>query len=78
VNEVLLEAGQGLNGACLQEDLIDELLLYYAPKLMGTEAQGMFAMTAFTQMQQAVQLNILDIRQVGVDIRLRARPVKST
>ena len=78
VNEVLLEAGQGLNGAFLQENLIDELLLYYAPKLMGTDAQGMFAVPAFTQMQQAVQLNILDIRQVGLDIRLRASPLKIT
>lgn len=77
INEVLLEAGQGLNGAFLQENLIDELLLYYAPKLLGTDAQGMFAMPEFTQMQQAIQLKILDIRQVGLDIRLRASPIKS-
>lgn len=78
VNEVLLEAGQGLNGAFLQQNLIDEFILYYAPKLMGSDATGMFAMPAFTQMQQAVSLQVVDVRQVGVDIRLHAKPVKTS
>ncbi|MGB4810887.1 MAG: bifunctional diaminohydroxyphosphoribosylaminopyrimidine deaminase/5-amino-6-(5-phosphoribosylamino)uracil reductase RibD [Methylophilaceae bacterium] len=76
INEVLLEAGQGLNGAFLQAGLIDELILYYAPKLMGADAKGMLAMPAFTTMQQAIDLDIVDMRHVGVDIRLRAKPIK--
>jgi len=75
INEVLLEAGQGLNGAFLQQKLIDEFIFYYAPKLMGTEAKGMFGINELTQMQQAINLQITDVRQFGQDIRLRAKPV---
>lgn len=77
INEVLLEAGQGLNGAFLQAGLIDEFILYYAPKLMGADANGMFAMPAFTEMQQAIDLQIFDVRQVGADIRVCAKPTKT-
>jgi diaminohydroxyphosphoribosylaminopyrimidine deaminase/5-amino-6-(5-phosphoribosylamino)uracil reductase len=75
VNEVLVEAGQTLNGALLAQGLIDELILYYAPKLMGHDAQGMFAMPPLTAMTQAISLQLHDVRQVGVDIRLRAKPI---
>lgn len=78
INELMVEAGQGLNGALLQQNLIDEFLFYYAPILMGAEARGMFAMPALTEMQQRTQLDIMDIRQVGNDIRLRAKPRKVT
>ncbi len=74
VNEVLCEGGEGLNGALLAQNLIDELLIYYAPKLMGGAAKSMFAMPAFTAMQQALDLQILDVRHIGNDIRLRAKP----
>ncbi|MES2013131.1 MAG: bifunctional diaminohydroxyphosphoribosylaminopyrimidine deaminase/5-amino-6-(5-phosphoribosylamino)uracil reductase RibD [Pseudomonadota bacterium] len=78
VNEVLLEAGQGLNGAFLHANLIDEFIFYYAPKLMGADAKAMFAIPELTEMQQVTDLQILDVRQVGQDIRLRAKPVKHT
>jgi diaminohydroxyphosphoribosylaminopyrimidine deaminase/5-amino-6-(5-phosphoribosylamino)uracil reductase len=55
--------------------LIDELLIYYAPKLMGSAAKGLFGMPAFTQMNQAIDLQIIELRQIGVDIRLRAKPL---
>lgn len=75
VNEVLVEAGQTLNGVLLAQGLVDELVLYYAPKLMGHDAQGMFAMPPLTEMTQAISLQLLDVRQVGTDIRLRAKPI---
>jgi diaminohydroxyphosphoribosylaminopyrimidine deaminase/5-amino-6-(5-phosphoribosylamino)uracil reductase len=75
INEVLCEGGEGLNGALLAQNMIDELLIYYAPKLMGGAAKNMFAMPALTAMQQAVDLQILDVRHIGSDIRLRAKPV---
>lgn len=78
INEVLVEAGQGLNGALLHAGLIDEFIFYYAPKLMGDAAKAMFAMPVLKEMQQAVDLQILDVRQVGRDIRLQAKPVKTT
>lgn len=75
VNEVLLEAGAALNGAFLQAQLIDEFIFYYAPKLMGGHAQAMFAVPALSDMAQAQSLQIADIRQLGTDLRLRAKPV---
>ncbi len=74
INEVLVEGGEGLNGALMAQNLIDELLIYYAPKLMGGAAKSMFAMPAFTNMQQAIALEIIELRQIGADIRLRAKP----
>jgi diaminohydroxyphosphoribosylaminopyrimidine deaminase/5-amino-6-(5-phosphoribosylamino)uracil reductase len=76
VNEVLLEAGQALNGAFLQAGLVDEWLIYYAPKLLGGNAKSIFAMPLLTDMQQAIALKVLDVRQVGLDIRVRAKPVQ--
>jgi diaminohydroxyphosphoribosylaminopyrimidine deaminase/5-amino-6-(5-phosphoribosylamino)uracil reductase len=76
INEVLVEAGQGLNGALLHANLIDEFIFYYAPKLMGADAKAMFAIPELTEMQQVTELQILDVRQIGQDIRLRAKPVK--
>lgn len=74
MNEVMVEAGQGLNGALMAQQLVDELLLYYAPKLMGGQARSMLAMPSLTHMGQAVDLSITDIRQFGTDIRIRALP----
>lgn len=73
INEVLCEGGEGLNGALMAQGLVDELLIYYAPKLMGSTAKSMLAMPEFTNMQQAVALTILDIRNIGSDIRVRAK-----
>lgn len=73
INEVLVEAGESLNGALMVQNLIDELLIYMAPKLMGSVAKGLFSLPKFTDMNQAIDLDIIDIRQIGVDIRLRAK-----
>jgi len=74
INEVMCEGGESLNGALMALGLLDELLIYYAPKLMGCAAKGMFAMPEFTGMNQVIALDILDVRQIGADIRLRAKP----
>ena len=78
INEVLVEGGEGLNGALLAQGLIDELVIYYAPKLMGSAGKGLFALPELTQMSQASDLHILDVRHVGNDIRLRAKPLLKT
>lgn len=74
INEILVEAGTGLNGPLLQAGLIDELLLYYAPTLLGDAAHGMFALQPLREMSQRVELDILELDRIGQDIRLRARP----
>jgi len=72
-NEILIEAGATLSGAFLQSGLVDELLLYYAPKLMGHTARGMFALPELTQMSAVRDLHILDVRQFGQDLRIQAK-----
>ncbi len=73
INEVMVEGGAGLNGALLQRKLIDELLIYQAPILLGHRAQGMFDFTELTDMLQKTQLQTIETRQVGVDTRIRAK-----
>lgn len=75
VNEVTVEAGQTLNGALLSLNLIDEFVFYYAPTLLGADARGMFAIPVLNNMEEKVQLNILDVRQFGQDIRMIAKPI---
>jgi diaminohydroxyphosphoribosylaminopyrimidine deaminase / 5-amino-6-(5-phosphoribosylamino)uracil reductase len=74
VNEVLLEAGATLAGAMLQAGLIDELVVYMAPHLMGDGAHGLLRLPGLERMEQRVALEILDIRAVGEDWRITARP----
>lgn len=73
INEVLVEAGQTLNGALLASNLIDEFLLYYAPTLLGSNARGMFATPVLQSMEDRNKLKIIELRQFGQDIRIRAK-----
>ena len=74
INELHVEAGATLNGALLRLGLVDELLLYFAPTLLGSSARGMFDFPALTEMAQRTDLDILSLDRVGQDIRIRARP----
>ena len=72
-NEVLVEAGAVLNGALLQAGLVDELLLYLAPQLLGDMARGMASFGELTQLDQRVELQWQDVRMVGNDLRVQAK-----
>lgn len=74
INEVHAEAGFKLNGSLLREGCVDELLLYLAPMLVGDAAQGLFNLAALTALNQAVRLDVRDLRRIGEDFRLIARP----
>jgi diaminohydroxyphosphoribosylaminopyrimidine deaminase/5-amino-6-(5-phosphoribosylamino)uracil reductase len=73
INEVLVEAGKTLNGALLKVGLIDELVLYLAPQLLGDVARGLADLGELTQLEQRVELTWQDVRHVGNDIRITAR-----
>ncbi|MEQ1527356.1 MAG: bifunctional diaminohydroxyphosphoribosylaminopyrimidine deaminase/5-amino-6-(5-phosphoribosylamino)uracil reductase RibD [Gallionella sp.] len=70
INEVLVEAGSILNGALLRAGLVDELVLYLAPQLLGDVARGMASLGELTQLDQSVELQWQDVRQVGNDLRI--------
>ncbi len=72
INEVLLEAGATLSGAMLQAGLIDELVIYMAPILLGNKSRGIFNLSNLDSMNQKISLNIIEQRAIGVDWRIRA------
>ncbi|CAH1904458.1 fused diaminohydroxyphosphoribosylaminopyrimidine deaminase/5-amino-6-(5-phosphoribosylamino)uracil reductase [Candidatus Nitrotoga sp. HW29] len=72
-NEVLVEAGSILNGALLQAELVDELILYIAPQLLGDKARGMAQLGELTMLDQRIELEWQDVRNVGKDLRILAR-----
>lgn len=76
-NEVLVEAGRTLNGALLQAGLVDELVLYLAPQLLGDMARGMARLGELTQLEQRVELEWQDVRQIGKDLRILASVKKN-
>ncbi len=73
INELHVEAGYKLNGSLLREGLVDELLLYLAPSLLGDAAQGMFHLPELKQLSEKRALTIVEARQIGPDIRVLAR-----
>lgn len=72
-NEILIEAGATLAGAFLRRGLLDELVVYMAPKLLGSRARPLFELPLDT-MSAGLALNIRDIRAVGQDWRITAVP----
>lgn len=72
VNELHVEAGAVLNGALLGAGLVDELLIYAAPKLLGP-GLGMAALPALPALDQALAFDFEDCRRVGDDLRLLVR-----
>ena len=75
-NEVLVEAGATLNGALLRAGLVDELLLYVAPQLLGDAARGIAALGELTALSERIDLKWQDVRQVGDDLRITVKVQK--
>ncbi len=72
INEVHVEAGFRLNGSLVRAGVVDELLVYLAPMLIG-EAQGMLHLPALSDLAQARPLEFVEVAMIGGDVRLRAR-----
>ena len=75
-NEVLVEAGSKLNGALLKAGLVDELVLYLAPQLLGDMARDMARLGELVSLDRRIELEWNDVRQVGKDLRIVARVKK--
>jgi diaminohydroxyphosphoribosylaminopyrimidine deaminase/5-amino-6-(5-phosphoribosylamino)uracil reductase len=74
VNDVLVEAGSRLAGALFAAGLVDEWLLYIAPKLLGKEAKPLAALARLTRLDAAPEFELLDSKVVGPDLLLRLKP----
>ncbi len=73
VNDVMVEAGAVLNGALLQGGLVDELVVYMAPSLLGDDGRGAFHLPGLTKLSERIEFRLLDIRRVGADLRFCCR-----
>lgn len=73
-NEVHVEAGSKLCGALLQLHLVDEIVIYMAPHIMGDSAKGLFHLPGLGVMSERINLDIKDIRQIGKDWRITVLP----
>jgi diaminohydroxyphosphoribosylaminopyrimidine deaminase/5-amino-6-(5-phosphoribosylamino)uracil reductase len=73
INEVLVEAGWRLSGALISAGLVDELVVYLAPYLIGNSARDMFRLPELADLQSKQALKIEDVSRVGPDIRITAR-----
>jgi diaminohydroxyphosphoribosylaminopyrimidine deaminase/5-amino-6-(5-phosphoribosylamino)uracil reductase len=76
INEVWIEAGATLSGAFVAAGLVDELILYLAPHLMGDHARGLLRLPGIECMADRIPLRLDDVRQVGDDLRLTLTPSK--
>lgn len=74
MNEVQVEAGPTLGGALFAAGLVDELLLYVAPVLLGDAARPLLGLPALGDMAARWRLQPVEQRQVGADLRLLLRP----
>ncbi|MEH6800775.1 MAG: bifunctional diaminohydroxyphosphoribosylaminopyrimidine deaminase/5-amino-6-(5-phosphoribosylamino)uracil reductase RibD [Halopseudomonas sabulinigri] len=73
-NEVLVEAGAGLSGAFWRAGLVDELIVYMAPRLLGSQARPLMQLP-FESMSEAMDIAVTDMRAIGQDWRITARPI---
>jgi diaminohydroxyphosphoribosylaminopyrimidine deaminase/5-amino-6-(5-phosphoribosylamino)uracil reductase len=77
VNEILVESGPTLAGSLLQAGLVDELVIYMAPVLLGHEAQALLNLSGIMSLDARIKLEFTDTRMVGQDFRITLKPVKS-
>ncbi|PMJ94802.1 hypothetical protein BCU12_05340 [Vibrio sp. 10N.261.55.A7] len=76
INHLWVEAGATLARSLIQDELVDELILYLAPKLMGSDGRGLFGALGLESMTETHELEIQDLRQIGPDIRIVATLIK--
>ena len=70
INELLVEAGSVLNGALLDEGLVDEWVVYMAPCILGDQGRGLFTVPGLQNMADKKSLKLRDVRQIGPDLKL--------
>lgn len=75
IYDVLVEAGATLSTAFLQQGLVDEMISYVAPTLLGQSARAMFN-AEFSTMAEQLRFDLVDVTQLGQDIRLRLLPIQ--
>ncbi len=76
INELLAEAGPTLAGSLIDAGLVDELVIYQAPHIMGSETRAMFTTPDLKKIGQRLNVAITDVRRIGADLKVTAVPVR--
>mgnify|MGYP003625991440 CR=1 FL=1 len=69
INELMVEAGATFSGVLIEQELVDELVVYMAPVLLGNDANPLVRLKQLEKLNDAKRLEIVDVRQVGKDLR---------
>ena len=72
MNEILVEAGGELSGVLIEAGLVDEIIFYFSPQLLGDCAQPMLRLPELTELHNSKKLTIRDVRMIGKDFRMIA------
>ncbi|MEI6738406.1 MAG: bifunctional diaminohydroxyphosphoribosylaminopyrimidine deaminase/5-amino-6-(5-phosphoribosylamino)uracil reductase RibD, partial [Pseudomonadota bacterium] len=72
LNSIMVETGAKLNASLLMAGVVDEIVFYLAPAILGDSARGLFALPELQSLQDKIALKFMDVRQIGPDIRLHA------
>jgi diaminohydroxyphosphoribosylaminopyrimidine deaminase/5-amino-6-(5-phosphoribosylamino)uracil reductase len=72
LNTVMVETGSKLNGSLLAAGVVDEVVAYVAPSILGDPARGVFALPEFTELAERTELTVTDVRKIGADLRITA------
>ena len=73
ITEVTIETGTKLNGSLIVSGVVDEIVLYMAPMLLGDSGRGLFDLPELASLDAALRPTIVDVRSVGADLRITAR-----
>ncbi len=73
--DVLVEAGATLSTALVEAGLVDELIVYVAPKLLGCDARALLNIAGIESMSDSLEFEITDLRQIDRDIRITLQPI---
>jgi len=74
INDVMIESGAGIAGGLLEAGLVDEIIIFMAPHIMGDNARGLFHLPALRDMSERKKLHVSDIRAIGADWKITIFP----
>ena len=72
LNNLMVEAGAKLNASLIAANVVDEIIFYLAPSILGDNAKGLFALPAMQHLREKIDLKFTDVRNVGADIKITA------
>lgn len=75
LNHIMVETGAKLNASLLSSGVVDEIVFYVAPSVLGDSARGLFALPELTSLSEKISLKFLDVRQVGPDLKVTTQIV---